>query len=456
MKKFTLLACCTPMFASLIANAQIINTVAGNGWGGYAGDGGQATAAELSNPNGVAFDVAGNYYIADETANVIRRVDGVSGIITSYAGNGVAGYYGDGGLATVAEIYEPIGVVVDPVGNLYISELGSATVRKVDISTGIISTVAGRFYVGYSGDGGPATAAELHDPRYIDLDKAGNLYIGDAGNNRIRKVDMSSGIITTVVGTGTSAFYGDGGPASAAELSYPYGVALDDSDNIYIADQSNNRIREVRTATGIINTIGGNGVNSWAGDGGPATAAEIFGPCAMSIARNGDVFIAGTYEQRIRKIDRATGIITTFAGTGLAGFGGDGGFALSAFFYYPSGATLDHSGNLYIPDWENSRVRMITLAETTTGTLSHGSNSNKDILVFPNPAKSELFIQFNGISGKASVTLFNMLGQQMLSQTSNVNQALAINVASLSKGIYLLKVQSEDGTIFIRKVELER
>jgi hypothetical protein len=207
--------------------------------------------------------------------------------------------------------------------------------------------------------------------------------------------------------------------------------------------------------TGIITTIAGNGVAGHAGDGGPATAAEINSPDAMTVASNGDVFISGTQEQAIRKVKRATGIISTFAGDAIAGFSGDGGPATSAELHFPAGITIDPFGNMYVPDWGNYRVRKITLAEEEG--IQTIPNTVNGITVFPNPAKDELFIAFNGVSGKVEVTLYNILGQQILTQPYYIKQTtLSLNISSLLRGIYILKVQTEAGTNYVQKVEIER
>jgi sugar lactone lactonase YvrE len=231
--------------AYLIIPLGHIASQAGNGVLGYSGDGGPAASAEFSSPTGVAVDSSGNLYIVDADNNRIRKVTASTGIITTVAGNGTAGYSGDGGAATSAELDTPFGVAVDASGNLYIVDVNNDRIRKVTASTGIITTVAGNGTWGYSGDGGTATSAELFSPFGVAVDASGNLYIADSGNNRIRKVTASTGIITTVAGNGTAGSTGDGGAASSAELSYPTGVVVDSLGNFYIADYNNNKVRTV-------------------------------------------------------------------------------------------------------------------------------------------------------------------------------------------------------------------
>ena len=285
----------------------IISTVAGNGSNGYSGDSGAAAKAELSWPNEVAVDASGNLFIADSGNNVIREV-GTNGIITTVAGNEIItpvegnGYYaysGDGGPATSAELGYPSSVAVDASGNLFIADSGNQRIREVG-TNGIITTVAGNGGSGYSGDGGPATSAQLWWPACIAVDASGNLFIADANNNRIRKVG-TNGIITTVAGNGTWGHSGDGGVAANAQLNNPSGVAVDALGNLFIADSANNRIRQVGT-NGIITTVAGNGTNGYCGDGGAAAGAELASPWGVAVDASGNLFIADDFNNRIREV----------------------------------------------------------------------------------------------------------------------------------------------------------
>ena len=277
---------------------NIINTVAGNGVWGYRGDGGPATQARLQSPSGVAVDREGNIFIADTSNYRIRKVD-TSGIITTVAGNGVPTFNGDGGPATSASIRYPSGVAVDSVGNIYIADKYNSRIRKVD-TNGIISTVAGNGVYGYSGDGGPATEAGIKYPRGVTVDSAGNIFIADTFNHRVRKVDIS-GIITTVAGNGQKAFSGDGGPATEAGIKYPQDIAVDSKGNIFIADAQNSRVRKVDT-DGIITTVAGNGVYGYSGDGGPPTEAQLDYPTGLDVDSVGNIYIADVRNNRIRMI----------------------------------------------------------------------------------------------------------------------------------------------------------
>ena len=348
--------------------AGVISTVAGDGrFGGSLGDGGAAVAARLSRPYGVALDGAGNLYIADTDNDRIRKVD-AAGVITTVAGGGSGG---DGGAATAAQLFYPRGVAVDGAGNLYFADWSNYRIRKVD-AAGVITTVAGGS--SFSGDGGAAVAAQLFYPRGVALDGAGNLYIADASNNRIRKVD-AAGVISTVAGDGTRDYGGDGGPATGARLFSPRGVAVDGAGNLYIADTWNHRIRKV-DAAGVISTVAGFGRTGefgggFGGDGGPAVAAQLYRPTGVALDGAGNLYIADSWNYRIRKVD-AGGVITTVAGDGTYGYGGDGGPAVAAQLRGPSGVALDGAGNLYIADWGNDRIRKVDSAGVITTVAGDG------------------------------------------------------------------------------------
>lgn len=349
-----------------------ITTIAGNGISGYTGDYGPATSANLNNPYSSVADSTGNIYIADYMNHSIRKID-VAGVITTLAGNGSPGYAGDGGPAAYATMNMPAGLAVDTIGNVYIADGGNNCIRKIDTS-GIITTVAGNGIMGYSGDGGPAASASLSYPAGVFADSIGNLYIADSGNNRIRMVDIF-GTITTVAGDGLMGFSGDGGPGISASLNYPSGVFVDIAGNLYIADSSNNRIRRI-DAFGTITTFAGTGAMGYSGDGVPAVSTSLSYPWGVYGDAAGNIYITDMINQRIRKID-VFGIITTVAGNGVMGFSGDFGPAASANFAYPMGISIDQTGNIYVADMYNQRIRRIegNGADTTTPTGSISINS---------------------------------------------------------------------------------
>lgn len=337
----------------------VISTAAGTGTAGVGGDGGVATAAQLNGPTSTAVDAAGNVYIADQTNHRIRRIAAGSGLISTFAGTGVAGFLGDGGAATAARLYFPTGVAVDAAGNVYIADQYNNRIRMVTAATGLITTVAGNGVGGFSGDGGLAQAAQLNRPTGIVVAASGNFYIADAYSHHVRKVTAATGIITTLAGTGTPGYNGDG-PAASANLYYPWGVAVDGAENVYIADLYNHRVRKVAAATGVISTIAGTASAGFGGEGGPGTAARLYYPAAVASDVAGTVYVADQYNHRIRKVHGATGVITTVAGSGTAAFGGDGGEAPAGLLLYPQGVALSASGALYIADTNNHRVRMVS------------------------------------------------------------------------------------------------
>jgi sugar lactone lactonase YvrE len=339
----------------------LMTTVAGNGTSGFGGDGGLAAAAQLYVPWGVAVDAFGNLFIADRDNQRIRKVS-TSGIITTVAGIGTAGFSGDGGLATAAQLNGPIGVAVDATGNLFISDRGNHRIRKVSAS-GIITTVAGNGTYGGSGDGGLATTAQMEGPQGLAVDAFGNLFIADTENSRIRKVS-AGGVITTVAGTGIpGSALGDGGLATAAGLYGPWGVAVDALGDLFIADTNNQRIRKV-SAGGIITTVAGNSGQGFSGDGGPATAAQLNGPVGVAVDATGNLFIA--VNSRIRAVS-ATGIITTIGGNGLHGSSGDGGPAIGGALNTPGGISIDAKGNVFFSDPDGSRIRELVSPQLGAG-----------------------------------------------------------------------------------------
>ncbi len=363
------------------AATGVITTIAGTGASGLTGDGGAAIAARLTNPTGVAVDGGGNVYVADTGNDCVRRIDDVTGIITRVAGTGVEGFGGDGGAATAAMLSGPVGVALDAAGTLYIADRANHRVRRVDGGTRVITTAAGTGAQGFGGDGGPASAAPLRSPYSVAVDAAGRVSIADTFNNRIRRVD-AAGIITTIAGSGGGAgFGGDGGAATAADLYYPQGVAVDGPGTVYIADTINHRIRRVDDATGLISTIAGSGNEGFIGDGGAAAAAPLAYPLGVAVDAGGNVFIADTSNHRIRRVDGATGAMSTVAGTGVADYGGDGGPAIAARIGEPAAVAVDDAGNVYLTDDLNShRIRRIDAATgviTTiagTGTAGYGGD----------------------------------------------------------------------------------
>ncbi|MCX7172650.1 MAG: NHL repeat-containing protein [Proteobacteria bacterium] len=344
-----------------------IFAVAGTGTAGFAGDNALATSALMYNPSGMVVGADGLVYVADSGNNRIRKIS-ADGIITSVAGNGSAGRYsGDGGPAVSAQLDTPNAAVVDADGNLYVADTGNHRIRKVT-TTGIISTIAGTGVATYAAYGSSANQAFLNQPYSVAVDTAGNLYIADTYNNLIRKV-TTNGLITTIAGTGTGGYGGDNGSGLQAQLSYPMGISIDTSGKLYFADGP--RIRKL-ASNGIISTVAGSSTLGYGGDNGAATFAKLNVPMGTAVDTYGNLYIADTFNNRVRKVT-ASGVITTIAGTGAAGYSGDGGPATSAKLNLPSGVAADSNGNLYIADLRNNRLRKLATNGIITTVAGDGT-----------------------------------------------------------------------------------
>jgi len=345
------------------------SNLVGTGIAGFSGDGGPAVSTQLNHPTDVVYSGNTNsLYIADFLNFRVRQVDLAGGGIRTIAGNGSPSLAGDGGIATSAQLGLPYAVAGDPAGNEYFVDNQDNAIRKID-TNGVITTVAGSPYkpAGGQGNGGPATAAQLNDPRGIALDSFGNIYISDTGNNVVRMVDHGTGLINTVAGSGYAGFGGDGGSATSftVKLNAPRGLAVDASGNLYIADTGNNRVRRVDHSTPhVITTYAGNGIAGFAGDGGAAGSAEVSGPRGLAVNAVGDLFIGDSGNNRVRKVDHTSLNISTVAGTGVPGASGDGGAAIAAQLHFPFGLAFDGAGNLYIADTGNHRIRMVDVHGT--------------------------------------------------------------------------------------------
>lgn len=374
---------------SLSAQSQIISTIAGDGIAGYAGDGGPAILAKLDKPECPIFDGSGNLIFTDQINNRVRKIS-PSGIITTFAGTGVAGSGGDGGPATNAQLNEPVGIVEDFSGNFYVVEWHGYRVRKIN-SSGVISTFCGTGVAGFSGDGGPAIAAKFNGLEAIAIDSSGNIYLADAFNHRIRKVN-TAGIVSTIAGTGIAGYNGDGIAATSAWLNYPYEIRVEPSGEILVADQLNHRIRKISTS-GIISTFAGIGSAGFSGDGGLATAAEFNNPTGIFKDPAGNYYVCDKLNARVRKID-AAGIVTTIAGTGISGYSGDGGPAIGAQLNWPQSVNQDLSGNLYISDNLNHCIRKIgSIAPNHPPFFTNGSVQHLTLCV----DETDLIVPLNSV-----------------------------------------------------------
>jgi sugar lactone lactonase YvrE len=414
--------------------SQTIYTFCGSGTAAYSGDGGQATSATISSPCSIVFDTAGNLFIADFGNNRIRKIN-PSGIISTVAGNGNYSYNGDGIQATSAALNAK-SVALDKAGNLYIGDFGNNRIRKVN-SSGVISTIAGTGVAGFGGDGGPALSAQISGPVGLAFDTAGNLFFSDVFNNRIRKIDNAGGI-TTIAGNGTQGFAGDGGLATAAEIYESGGITFDTIGNLYFPDYHNYRIRKINLS-GIISTVAGNGTSGLSGDGGLATAAELR-PSDLTFDKAGNLYVADYGNNRIRKIDNS-GIITTIAGGGSI-YPGDGGPATSANLSGTSGVAIDKTGStLYLSDYYYNLIQRVTLING----LTEYNNGDYSFLVYPNPTKDYLIIELNKSTESFLFTLTDILGQTVIQQKINtLKQSITLN--NLSKGTYIYSITTKELT----------
>ena len=356
--------------------AYIIDAFAGTGEEGFHGDGEPATEAQFRGPGGIALDSAGNVYVADANNRRVRRID-TTGTVTTIAGTGELGSAGDGGLAVEAQLFVPTDIAFDGSGNLYIAEAAGNRVRKID-TTGRISTIAGTGEKGSEGDGGQAVEAQLNRPLAMTVDEEGNVFIGEYNGYRVRKVDLE-GVITTIAGTGIKGGAGDGGPATAAQFNYISGLEVDALGNVYVSDMNEARIRKI-SPTGTITTIAGTGVSGHKGNGGPAVAARIETPGGLALDSAGNLFLTEFWSGRLRKIDSA-GIITTIGGIGEQLSTGDMGLAVDAALDRPIRIASDTDGNLYISEGYAHRVRILRpTAELWRFSVPLGSSGESVVL----------------------------------------------------------------------------
>jgi hypothetical protein len=405
-------------FLPFYSQAQVIITVAGGGSVSHSGDGGPATNARLDNPHGIILDNDGNLLIA--TNNTVRKVSPpYNGIITTIAGVGINGFSGDGGLATNAQLSGAYDVAVDKAGNMYISEAVNNRIRKVT-TDGIIRTIAGTGTAGYNGDGIPATAAQLNAPYSVTVDDTGNVYIGDAYNFRIRKID-TLGIIHTLIGTGTSGFSPDGSSADTSFINAPTYIRYHKDLCLYFTD--NNRIRKL-APSGIINTVAGNGGGGYDGDGGLATMAQLCAaPNGIAFDTAGCMYITATDKGRVRKVN-LEGAISTIAGTGISGPYGDGGDPLLAYLAQPTGITVAPNNDIFVSDRPAQRVRMIS--SHIVG-IPEVINKSNDLIISPNPAKEQCTIQVNSTTAQqVTVVITDVAGREVHHCTGTTRQPITI------------------------------
>ena len=449
MKFFTSILICFCLLLVGKVGGQIITTYAGGGAGSYPSDGGLATSAVLADPCGGIFDKHGNYYFVDGLGGHRVRKITPTGLITTIAGTGVQGFSGDSGLATFAKINTPQAVALDTSGNIFFTDHENNRIRKINASTGVITTIAGTGILASTGSGGAATNASLGNPLDICFDKQQNLYVAEHYSGRVRKISPS-GIITDFAGNGIAGmgYGGDGGRADTTKIGNPGSVCVDSSGNVFIADLVNALILKVNT-TGIISTYAGNSAGYlYNGDEIPATSAYI-SPVRINFDMLGNLFIAEYFNYRVRKVD-FLGIIHTAAGIGTPGFSGDNGPATAAQFNYPSGIAFDKCNNLYIPETGSNRVRKVTF-NTSCGAVAVNDvqTVEEGLSIFPNPVASLLHI--SNVQPGSTYILYEMTGRAIasgvLDKTDN-----EIYMGRMTQGVYLLQLVGSDGVRQLRKV----
>lgn len=427
---FILLFC----FSNLCIS-QVIITVAGGGTTGL-GDGGPATAAQVNDPHGGIFDKTGNLYFIEAQGHRVRKI-AIDGNISTVAGNGFGGYNGDNIPATSAKLDLPNSIAIDTSGNLLITDAGNFRIRKVDMNSGVITTIAGTGIQGYNGDGIPATAAQISSVWGIVVDSENNIYFSDGLNYRIRKI-TSSGIVSTVCGTGTMGFTGDGGLAASATVSVVFGLAFDGNGNLYFADYNeNNRIRKISTDGKVI-TVAGTGLGGYNGENLSALTAQI-DPMDIRIDNSGRIYFIDFQNSLIRRIN-TDGRLTTVAGTGVNGFNGDGILGTAAKIHYPGGLAIDSCGNVYFGDVGNARIRKIAFNPDCVPMAVKDDVTDKTngVTLLPNPTAG--VVTLTTIAPVHTLAIYNLLGQVVLQQAGCGKPQQQVDLSTLPPGVYIVQV----------------
>jgi sugar lactone lactonase YvrE len=438
---------CPGLLLALIAipnlfGAQIITNLAGTAPAGFAGDSGPATAAKLDYAMSITADNTGNIYFCDYGNNRVREIN-VSGVITTIAGTGTSGYSGDGGLAINATLNGPMGIAVDPNGaNVYIADNINNRVRKVTMASGIITTYAGTGVLGGAGDGGPADSAQIRTPEGLAIDAGGDLYIVD-NYSQIRKVNGSAHVISTVAGGGVNPPI-DGSIATSVYLYLEY-IAVDTNGNLFLSSPGYHLVRKIEHGTGILSTIAGTGIGGFSGDGGAGSSAEVYYPYGLATDLAGNVYIADESNNRVRKVDASSGIISTYAGNGVYTDAGDGGAALSAAISHPYSIAIDHSGNMIVSDSSFS-IRKIT---TITGIQE--LNTSVAPRLFPVPCSGAFTLETFG-AGYTAITIYDLSGRALVSEPLNPASSGERHpfVIDAEEGLYLVQLKKMDKEVYLK------
>ncbi len=441
--KYFLVSICLCIFNVNNINAQgVIVVIAGTGISQYIGDGYPATGFSLAFPKSICIDKKGKIYVADYANDRIRTLyhDTLNTIVDTLS---LGGDSGDGGLADTAKLDDPDGVCLDTAGNIYITEWYNDLIRKVDAKTGIISTICGIVGGGFGGDGGLADTARINSPGSSCTDIAGNVYIPDYNNQRIRKINIASGYINTIAGTGVNGYSGDSGLATNATLSYPNSICVDTSGNVYFSEHGNNTIRRIDAVTGIINTIAGTGTEGYSGDGSLAIHAELADPSGIFIDKYNYIYLADHNNNVVRVITPA-GIIYTIAGTGGYGYTGNGGPPLNATFRGPTAVCTDDSGYVYIADGNNSVIWKMTPVDTLH--LGIKEIVKPSFNIYPNPSTGMFSVISGQQTGAADIRVINTL-EQCVYNTSFAGKRIDINLSGYPAGMYFVQFISADNNV---------
>ena len=427
LQKTILLSALALFGLSKSTNAQTVTTLAGSTTSGAAD--GIGASASFKLPTGVATDASGNIYVADKYNHEIRKIVIATGVVSTIAGSGTIGHAD--GAGTTASFNYPNGVATDANGNLYVADASNNEIRKIDIATGVVTTLAGSTTAGHA-DGTGATAS-FNTPTGVATDANGNLYVADQNNYEIRKIVIATGVVTTLAGSTT--FGHADGTGAAASFFFPCGVATDASGNLYVADQLNNEIRKIDIATGAVTTLAGSTTAGHAD--GTGAAASFNAPGGVAADASGNLYVTDQYNNEIRKIDIATGAVTTLAGSTTAGHAD--GIGATASFKNPWSVTIDANGNLYVADYTNNEIRAISSGSGSG--ITKNKIVNNEIIIYPNPATN--MINVNGITGKATIKLYDVLGNLIIQLSANDNK-LSIDVSQFTNGVYTFVTETID------------